>query len=213
MLQRLAPSMSTFWHTSFFSRSNWLLVPLTCAWTCQKEDNGKIKTSAPALISAAPKRTAPLHLAEVLQLLVGVWVQFLGDIFHPQQSTSVLGSGLFHPAHRQQRVGDGTPPERLHLLVHSVQRRAQSHPAGPRTWCWRGEFSGVTQHFFRCACRLTSAWQSCTGLCWWRPSCSRPSNDCVQLESAGTGQSRSPPATSLREEIRLQLSTKYLWLV
>lgn len=68
------------------------------------------------------------HLAELLQLLIGVWIQFLGHVLHPQQGSSVLGARLLHPADCEQRVSDGAPPERLHLLVQAVQWGAQRHP-------------------------------------------------------------------------------------
>lgn len=86
----------------------------------------------------SPKQ-ASSYLAELFQLFVGVWVQFLGDVFHPEQSSSVLGAGLLHTSDCQQRVGDGAPPERLHFLVQTVQWLAKCHPVEEDTvrGCWR----------------------------------------------------------------------------
>ena len=67
-------------------------------------------------------------LAELLQLFVGVWVQFLGYVFHPEQSSSVLCARFLHPSDCQQRVCDGTSPECLHLLVQTLQWWAKCHP-------------------------------------------------------------------------------------
>lgn len=89
------------------------------------------------------------HLAELLQLLIGVWVQFLGHVLHPQQGSSVLGARLLHPADRQQRVGDGAPPERLHLLVQAVQWGAHRHPVEGdsvrQIWVQRHDFFRLKQ--------------------------------------------------------------------
>lgn len=174
-------------------------------------------------VSSSASTSDSSHLAELLQLFVGVGVQFLGDVFHPEQSSSVLGAGLLHTGDRQQRVGDGAPPERLHFLVQAVQRRAQSHPEGQ-------DKDTVLQHFSKSSNRfskipqggknnteyslhhyfllLTSAWRRCTGPCWWRPSCCRPSCDRVRPGSAGTGRARSPLETSLEKNTNQKKNSK-----
>ena len=163
------------------------------------------------------------HLAELLQLFVGVGVQFLGDVLHPEQSSSVLGAGLLHTGDCQQRVGDGAPPERLHFLVQAVQWRAQSHPEGQDEDTLLQHFSKSSKRFrkissgdennteyssHRYFLLLTSAWRRCTGPCWWRPSCSRPSCDRVRPGSAGTGRARSPLETSLERNTNQNKSYK-----
>lgn len=161
------------------------------------------------------------HLAEFLQLLVGVGVQLLGHVLHPQQGAAVLGASLLHAAHRQQCVGDGAPPERLHLLVQAVQRSAQRHPVVARCRTEGLFFSIISVSKCRSASSYdswerrqhpwcnkpaclpaflppTSAWPRCTGPCWWRPSCCRPWSGRARPGSGGRGRARSPPGTSLR---------------
>lgn len=148
-------------------------------------------------------------LAELFQLFVGVWVQFLRDILHPEQRSSVLGAGLLHAADRQQRVSDGAPPERLHFLLHAVQRRAQRHPVEkmqPEKWWGTTRTDKTRRHsvfslvYPSVGLMQTSAWQKHTGPCWWRPSCFQPSCDHARPESARKARARSPPETNLRWE-------------
>ena len=96
-----------------------------------------------------------LDAAELVQLLERVRIEHLADIFHPQQSASVVVATLLHLVHptlihtyiyflylfikgtkiiefyceiRERRVLDGSLAKRLHFLVQTSQWRLQIAP-------------------------------------------------------------------------------------
>ncbi len=135
MLQRLAPSITTFWHTSFFSLSKCSFVPLTWAWTCSQTYTDRTLQPPCCIQMQVPTSNACFaqsDLAKFFQLFVSIWVQFLWDILHPEQSSAVLSTGFLHPAYGQQGVCNGSPPERLHFLLQTMERGTQRQPGHDR---------------------------------------------------------------------------------
>jgi len=76
------------------------------------------------------RKSESYNLAKLVHLLVGVWIELVGHVLHPQQRPAVLRPGLLHPVHRQPRVRDGSVAEGLHLLVQAAQRVPQGQSEG-----------------------------------------------------------------------------------
>lgn len=57
-----------------------------------------------------------LHVFEFVQLRISVRVQFLGNVFHPVQSGSVIRPSVFHAFHVASRVFHSSQTKRFDFL-------------------------------------------------------------------------------------------------
>jgi len=57
-----------------------------------------------------------LHVFEFVQLRIGVRIKFLGNVFHPVQSSPVVCAGIFHAFHVALSVLHSSQTKRFYFL-------------------------------------------------------------------------------------------------
>lgn len=172
------------------------------------------------------------NLAKFLHLFVGIRIQLLRHVLHPEQRPAVFRPGLLHPVHRQPRVRDGPVAKRLHLLVQAAQRVPQSESVWgevtgqlkwnnqlTRTWNYfalnvnEDPWGRFTHTQGRWVLFPTSVGRRSRVLCPWPAWSFQPWFCPGSPGSAGNDPVRSPPGRGLHSEVRWMHATTPEWSI